>query len=99
MQNHTALGKVRVELTTCEGTPVEQTEKGVNFSDAHENTFAPHCRSCRSDNVVKLRGEIAMRFPGLKNIDMPIVHVFPEIVACLDCAIGQFAIPQAECAC
>ncbi len=97
MQNHTALSKARIEaLADSEGTAGEHTEKGVNFLEGHQKTFALYCKWCGSDNVVKLRGEIAMRLPGLKNIDMPIVHLFPEIVACLDCAVAQFVIPETE---
>jgi hypothetical protein len=34
--------------------------------------------------------------PGLKNIDKPIVWVFPEIVVCLDCGAAEFAVPEAQ---
>ena len=54
----------------------------------------PRCRACRSENVQKLRGEIAMRVPGLKNIDKPIVWVFPDILVCMDCGIAEFAVPE-----
>jgi hypothetical protein len=54
------------------------------------------CKVCGSENVQKLRGEIAMRVPGLKNIDMPIVWVFPDILVCLDCCRAEFAVPEDE---
>jgi hypothetical protein len=54
------------------------------------------CKICGSAHVQKLRGEIAMRVPGLKNIDKPIVWVFPDIVVCMDCGIAEFAIPEDE---
>jgi hypothetical protein len=54
------------------------------------------CKVCGSENVHKLRGEIAMRSPGLKNIDKPIVWVFPDIVVCMECGIAEFALPEAE---
>jgi hypothetical protein len=57
---------------------------------------ALRCRVCGSENVQKLRGEIAMRVPGLKNIDMPIVWVFPDILVCLDCCRAEFAVPEDE---
>ena len=54
------------------------------------------CRLCGSENVHKLRGEIAMRSPGLKNIDKPEVWLFPDIIVCTDCGIAEFAVPEAE---
>ena len=54
------------------------------------------CRLCGSENVQKLRGELAMRSPGLKNIDKPVVWLFPDIIVCTDCGIAEFAVPEAE---
>ena len=54
------------------------------------------CKSCGSGNQSKFCGEIAVHFPGLKNIDKPIVWVFPEVVVCLDCGTAEFAVPEAE---
>jgi hypothetical protein len=39
---------------------------------------------------------MAIPFPGLKNIDKPIVWVFPNIVVCLDCGTAEFALKDAE---
>ncbi len=39
---------------------------------------------------------MAIHFPGLKDIDKPVVWVFPEVVVCLDCGFAEFAIPAAE---
>ena len=39
---------------------------------------------------------MAIHVPGLKNIDKPIVWVFPEIVVCLDCGTAEFAVLEAE---
>lgn len=41
-------------------------------------------------------GEICIHFPGLKNIDKPLVWVFPEIVVCLDCGEAVFVVPKTE---
>jgi hypothetical protein len=54
------------------------------------------CKSCGSVNQSKFTGEIGIHFPGLKNIDKPVVWVFPEIVVCLDCGTAEFALPEAE---
>jgi hypothetical protein len=39
---------------------------------------------------------MAMHFAGLKNIDTPVVWVFPRIVVCLDCGTAEFAVPKSE---
>jgi hypothetical protein len=37
-----------------------------------------------------------IRSPGLKNIDKPIVWVFPELIVCLDCGTAEFVVPEDE---
>jgi hypothetical protein len=54
------------------------------------------CKSCGSENLHKFKGEIAVHFPGLKNLDKPPVYVRSEVVVCLTCATAQFAVPEAE---
>jgi hypothetical protein len=54
------------------------------------------CKSCGSINQSKFTAEMAIHFPGLKNLDKPVVWVFPEIVVCLDCGDAEFAVPEAE---
>jgi hypothetical protein len=54
------------------------------------------CKSCWSVNQSKFPAEMAIHFPGLKNIDKPVVWVFPEVVVCLDCGTAEFAVPEAE---
>ena len=54
------------------------------------------CKACGSVNPGKFSGEIAIHFPGLKNIDKPVVWVFPEILVCLDCGRAEFAVPEVE---
>ena len=39
---------------------------------------------------------MGIHFPGLKNIDQPVVWVFPDLVVCLDCGYSEFSIPEAE---
>ena len=53
-----------------------------------------HCKSCDSENLGRFRGEIGIHFPGLKNIDMPTVFVFPELVVCLACGHAQFTVSE-----
>jgi hypothetical protein len=39
---------------------------------------------------------MGIHFPGLKNIDKPVMWVFPEVVVCLDCGTAEFTLPEAE---
>ena len=55
-----------------------------------------HCKSCGSVNQRNLTAEIGIHFPGLKNLDMPVVWVFPELIVCLDCGTAEFAVPEDE---
>jgi hypothetical protein len=54
------------------------------------------CRSCQSQNLRNLNGEIAIHFPGLKGLDKPIVWVFPKLLVCLDCGVTEFTVPERE---
>jgi len=55
-----------------------------------------YCTSCGSKNLRSFRGEIAVHFPGLSQIDEPALFVFPDLVICLVCGVAQFAVPEAE---
>jgi hypothetical protein len=61
----------------------------------HEGVPIP-CKSCGSGNQGKFTAEMALHFPGLKNIDRPVVWVFPELTVCLDCGTAEFVVPEAE---
>ena len=39
---------------------------------------------------------MGIHFPGLKNIDKPVVWLFPELVVCLDCGTAEFAVAEEE---
>jgi hypothetical protein len=39
---------------------------------------------------------MAVHFPGLKNIDKPVVRVFPEVLICLDCGTTEFTRSEPE---
>jgi hypothetical protein len=54
------------------------------------------CKSCGSDSQRKFTAEIGIHFPGLKNIDKPVVWVFPEVVICSDCGRAWFDVPETE---
>jgi len=59
-------------------------------------THTERCNSCDSESMDRFRGEIGIHFPGLKNIDMPTVFVFPELLVCLACGHAQFTVPDDE---
>ena len=54
------------------------------------------CKSCGSVIDHRFRAEMGIHFPGRKNIDKPIIWVFPELIVCLNCGIAEFAVPEAE---
>ena len=55
------------------------------------------CKICGSENVSTFPAEVVIHFPGLKNIDVPAVFVFPQLDVCLHCGvIVPFAIPEEE---
>ena len=56
------------------------------------------CKSCGAVNRRTFTAEIAIHCPGpgLKDIDMPAVWVFPDLAVCLECGIAEFAVPEAE---
>ena len=51
------------------------------------------CKSCGSVNQKKFSAEMQIHFPGLKDIDKPVVWVFPDV---LDCGTAEFAVPEEE---
>lgn len=54
------------------------------------------CKSCGSINQRKFSAEMAIHFPELKNIDEPVVWVFPKVMVCLDCGTAEFVVPGAD---
>jgi hypothetical protein len=54
------------------------------------------CQSCQSDEKRVFNGEIAIHFPGLKGLDMPIVWIFPKVTICSKCGFAEFEIPERE---
>jgi hypothetical protein len=54
------------------------------------------CRSCQSANLKMFSAEIGIHFLGLKNLDKPVVWVFPSLVICLDCGFSEFVVPEEQ---
>ena len=51
------------------------------------------CRLCQSASLTTLSAEMGIHFPGMKNLDKPVVWVFPSLLTCLDCGFTEFVIP------
>jgi hypothetical protein len=66
-----------------------------NIREAQLSDRMP-CKSCGSLNQSKFTAEMAIHFAGLKNIEKPVVWVFPELVVCLNCGTAEFAVPAPE---
>lgn len=47
------------------------------------------CESCGAINVDTVNGEVAIAFPGLRNITLPTLWV-----VCLDCGAARFAVSK-----
>jgi hypothetical protein len=54
------------------------------------------CKSCQSNEQKRFTAEIAIHFPGLKNLDKPAVWVFPQLLICFDCGKAEFGVPESE---
>ncbi len=54
------------------------------------------CKSCQSVQQSNFKAEIAIHFPGLKDLDKPHVLIFPELLVCLDCGFTEFSIDETE---
>jgi len=52
------------------------------------------CKSCGSLNQNKFTAEMGIHFRGLKNIDKPVVWIFPELIVCLNCGTTEFVVPE-----
>jgi hypothetical protein len=48
------------------------------------------CKLCGSVDQKKFGAELGIHFPELKDIDKPVVWVFPEVLVCLDCGTAEY---------
>ena len=39
---------------------------------------------------------MAIHFPKLKDVNQPVVWVFPKVVVCLHCGMADFSVPKDE---
>lgn len=54
------------------------------------------CRVCGSEELGKFTGELAIHFPGLRDLNKPVVWVFPKIWICLSCGNAGLSVPENE---
>ena len=54
------------------------------------------CKACHSSRGSSFNAEVAIHFPGLQNLNKPVVLTFPKLVVCLECGFTEFTIPETE---
>ena len=54
------------------------------------------CKTCASDNLQNLTGELTASLPDMKHLKASPIYVCQEIVVCLDCGFTELRIPAAE---
>jgi hypothetical protein len=54
------------------------------------------CRLCDQTISVNSARSLNFHFPGDEGLDKPTVWIFPEVVVCLDCALAELTVPEAE---
>jgi len=47
-------------------------------------------------NLKTFSAEMGIHFPGLKNVEKPVVWVFPSLLVCLDCGFSEFFVPDQQ---
>jgi hypothetical protein len=57
-----------------------------------------YCALCESSNQAEFPTEMNIHFRGLRNIDKPVVLVFPNVLVCLDCGFSTFTTPKSDLA-
>jgi hypothetical protein len=63
---------------------------------AHDSEGKSKCKQCHSERLGNFSGELAIHFTGLAGLNRPIVWVFPNLLACLDCGLTEFIVPERE---
>jgi len=54
------------------------------------------CKACKSENLLKLAGELTASLPDLKSAHVPPVYVCQDVLACLDCGFAELYIPPGQ---
>jgi hypothetical protein len=54
------------------------------------------CKSCKSENLQKLEGELTASLPDAKRVSVPPVYVCQSVLVCLDCGFAELVVPASE---
>jgi hypothetical protein len=54
------------------------------------------CKFCGSAKLSNFKGELCIPLPGLKNLRMDPIRLFPRLLVCLNCGIAVITIPESE---
>ena len=54
------------------------------------------CCQCVLGNQEEFPAEMMLHFRGLKNVNKPVVMIFPTVLVCLSCGFSLFTAPKAQ---
>jgi hypothetical protein len=54
------------------------------------------CKACGAREQRPFPAEIFIHFPGLKDVGVHPVSVFPELLICARCGGAEFAVPEPQ---
>ena len=56
------------------------------------------CKSCKSENVQNLDGELTVSLPDPKGLTVPPLYVCQNVLVCLDCGFSEsHRLPRVNC--
>jgi hypothetical protein len=54
------------------------------------------CKTCASENLQKLAGELTASFLDVKRSNLPPLYECQDVLVCLDCGFAEIVIPAPE---
>ncbi len=54
------------------------------------------CPGCASTCLIRFASEIAIHHPGIENLAVPHVFIFPKLLVCSTCGLTQFLLSKDE---
>lgn len=54
------------------------------------------CKTCKSENLRKLEGELTASLPELKAVKVAPIYVCQNVLVCLDCGFAELLIPAGQ---
>jgi hypothetical protein len=83
----------------CEGDStahVLQCQIRTQRLKASDSVQKMTCKSCHSESVQRLDGELTASLPTLKDLQVTPVYVCQTVFVCLDCGFTELVIPPNE---